>query len=346
MDWLEQVGWIGVDCFFVLSGFLIGGLLFSEIQKTGLFDWKRFLVRRMFKIWPQYYSYLLFFFVLGVTCFGYSAASRLHMMLFALVNFQNYSHRWDSHIWSLAVEEHFYLLLPLALLLALAFYGKRCQNGIPYFLIAGTVVLIGVLVGRLLVGRMPFDNKWHYFGTHARLDSLCFGVLIAYASVFHRSFWTELLRRPFLFCWVAASLLLPVLAFAPDKKYWFTHTWGYSFLYLGFGCLLISAMGFSQAPAVDTWLQGRVAKALAWVGLNSYGIYLWHQDVVINPLELWIYPQAKAWPKSAEFCVEFLLVVGGSVLVGALSTACIERPMLSLRDRFWPARERVAVAGR
>lgn len=341
---LEDVGWIGVDCFFVLSGFLIGGLIFAEVRKTGSFECRRFLVRRAFKIWPQYYSYLIFFFLLGITCFNYSAAARFKMMEFAVVSFQNYSRRWESHIWSLAVEEHFYLILALTLVMVLTFCGKKCKAGIPHFLTGGIIVIAAVTVERLLLGRFAFNQQLHYFGTHARLDSLVLGVLIAYVSTFHQVMWTEWLRRPTIFCILAGLLLAPIIAFTPHKESWFAHTFGYSFLYTGFGCLVISAMGASQRPSIDRWLGGRIAGWLAWIGVNSYGIYLWHQDVIINPLQKWVYPILTSWPGSLAFAVEAVLVVGGSLLVGALSTACIERPMLTLRDRVWPSRARAVLS--
>src|ERR1035438_7366873 len=105
---LKATGWMGVDLFFVLSGFLVGGLLVQESHRTGTIRIGRFLLRRMFKIWPAYYFYLFYEIVLH----------RHPLSSFAwqnLLNIQNYAGTSLVHTWSLAVEEHFYLLLPITL---------------------------------------------------------------------------------------------------------------------------------------------------------------------------------------------------------------------------------------
>src|SRR5262249_41464929 len=106
-------GWTGVNLFFVLSGFLVGGLLFAEWRATGRLNPGRFVIRRMFKIWPSYY------FFLGILVAITMRAGWDHRILLPFfLHMQNY---WGDigaiapHTWSLAVEEHFYILLPLIL---------------------------------------------------------------------------------------------------------------------------------------------------------------------------------------------------------------------------------------
>lgn len=106
----------GVDLFFVLSGFLIGGLLFQEWKRSGDIDIKRFLIRRGFKIWPSYFVYVF------VAIFWHVVASTwgdplrgLTFMLPNLLHLQNYLITPITHTWSLSVEEHFYLALPFVL---------------------------------------------------------------------------------------------------------------------------------------------------------------------------------------------------------------------------------------
>jgi peptidoglycan/LPS O-acetylase OafA/YrhL len=106
-------GWIGVDLFFVLSGFLIGGLLFAEHVRHGTIHVGRFLVRRGFKIYPAFYAFLALTVVyLRVRYGGYPP--RAHIIADALF-VQNYADSLWHHTWSLAVEEHFYILLPAVL---------------------------------------------------------------------------------------------------------------------------------------------------------------------------------------------------------------------------------------
>src|SRR5262245_62043709 len=103
--WWHRLGYTGVDLFFVLSGFLVSGLLFGEQVRTGTIDVRRFLIRRMFRIWPGYYLYLAVLAVLVLRM-----GSPLTRMLPFLVHLQNYffDQPLSPHTWSLAVEEHFY----------------------------------------------------------------------------------------------------------------------------------------------------------------------------------------------------------------------------------------------
>ena len=111
-----RVGWTGVDLFFVLSGFLISGLLFRDYQEHGSIDWKRFLIRRGFKIYPSYYMFLWIAAILLVLI-GHHYNMR-SMLLGNAVFVGNYFQQTVTigpfwHLWSIAVEEHFYVLLPV-----------------------------------------------------------------------------------------------------------------------------------------------------------------------------------------------------------------------------------------
>src|SRR5207249_3526564 len=105
---LGHVGWLGVDLFFVISGFLISGLLFSENEKHGKVDFLRFFIRRGFKIYPLFYT------LIGLTLLVYyffDISFSYKNLLPELFFFQNYFAGLYLHTWSLALEEHFYILL-------------------------------------------------------------------------------------------------------------------------------------------------------------------------------------------------------------------------------------------
>jgi peptidoglycan/LPS O-acetylase OafA/YrhL len=110
----SQAGWAGVDLFFVLSGFLISGLLFSEYRKRHAISFKRFFIRRGLKIYPAFYGYLLLTAITSYKVLGSMTppAQYLHEIFFV----QNYWPGVWNHTWSLAVEEHFYIFLPIFLL--------------------------------------------------------------------------------------------------------------------------------------------------------------------------------------------------------------------------------------
>src|SRR5438034_2045551 len=138
VDTWHRAGGVGVDLFFVLSGFLISGLLFSEYKRSGRIDFLRFFIRRGFKIYPAYYFFLFLL-----------AFLRGRPTLADLIFMQSYwPYSW-GHTWSLSVEEHFYIALPLVLMLSMRF--SRCRNfsWIPY---AFPVVLIACLAMRIALG--------------------------------------------------------------------------------------------------------------------------------------------------------------------------------------------------
>lgn len=167
LDWtgIPSFGWAGVDVFFVLSGFLVGGLLVKEWQLKGRIDSGRFLIRRALKIWPAYYFFLLLNLVSGHRTFRQLAANFL--------NVQNYfrSSTWIAHTWSLAVEEHFYLLLLLCM--AVAAWRKA---SLRHLLVGMGVVGVGVTILRIVLYLQGFNV---YYATHTRIDGLIWGVMLA-----------------------------------------------------------------------------------------------------------------------------------------------------------------------
>jgi len=178
----RQAGWIGVDLFFVLSGFLISGLLFQEYKNTGKLDVRRFILRRGLKIWPSYYLLIL------ATMLFYVFIARAsehpfpkHEVAVSALFIGNYfgadGFNFLAHTWSLAVEEHFYLLLPLLLLMLIRLRALRL---IPWLF---TLLAMGCLALRFWIPQTPF--AW---ATHLRMDGLFAGVALGY--LYHR-------RRPF-----------------------------------------------------------------------------------------------------------------------------------------------------
>lgn len=140
-DWIDSIGrfgWTGVDLFFVLSGFLISGQLFQEIKNTGEIGLKTFYIKRFFRIFPAYFFTLFLYFT-----FPFFREREALSPLWKFVSFtQNYglnviNRGTFSHAWSLCIEEQFYLILPLLLLILLLI--KRFKY-LPYLMI----VVIGL----------------------------------------------------------------------------------------------------------------------------------------------------------------------------------------------------------
>jgi peptidoglycan/LPS O-acetylase OafA/YrhL len=216
-----RVGWCGVDLFFVLSGFLISSLLFKEYLKHGTLDLPRFWLRRGFKIWPCYFvAYgLLVATTLTRAILAGDEAKAAETLNHAVINsvfVQNYCSetvRWP-HSWSIAVEEHFYLALPLLLVAVTAWRRRRGATTFEESFKGLGLLLIGVCVSVLLLrvalAARGVGKDVMYYRTHLRMDALCFGVLLGYLKVIRPHWLTNAARFwPVLLLLVPVTLLLP-----------------------------------------------------------------------------------------------------------------------------------------
>jgi peptidoglycan/LPS O-acetylase OafA/YrhL len=143
----DLFGWTGVDLFFVLSGFLVGGLLLRELQKYGKLDVGRFIIRRGLKIWPSYYIFLFWLLFQGYRA-THSWHAALHPLIPNFLHIQNYVLMPEYHTWTLSLEEHFYLFLPLLLWLLMRRRERRLLHLIPAVYLT---IAIACLVMRFLI---------------------------------------------------------------------------------------------------------------------------------------------------------------------------------------------------
>lgn len=311
----HEGGWMGVNLFFVLSGFLVSGLLFREHEKYGRISVGRFFVRRGLKIYPSFW--LLMAAVVVAAHFQVDWRRVLAELLFV----QNYFHGMWGHTWSLAVEEHFYLLLAL-LLWMLSRRGKSLDvfKSIPAIFLFLAVVCLGL---RLWESQYPFDYLTHIDPTHLRMDSLFAGVFLSY--LYHRyPAKFQSVTRPWRWALIVLGLLLlsPGFILHQETSVFIT-TFGLTLFYLGSACLLAGFL----ALKLPSW---RVIAVTGYVGAHSYSIYIWHQWVEMS-LNRRVF-QAGHWYAGA---VLFLAV---SILFGIFMSLIVEFPVLKFRDRWFPPR--------
>ncbi len=303
-------GWVGVDLFFVLSGFLISGLLFHEFQKTGKLKIGTFYIRRGFKIYPPFYAMIAATLVLlGTAISGWQ--------LFAECCFlQSYLPGIWNHTWSLAVEEHFYILLPLFLLALI-----RWNKSEPFRWVPWAALGLGAfcLAGRILTYRhfSTYSHMGNLFATHLRLDALFFGVTIGYVFHFHQASFVRLKPWRFALVGLGICLLSPAFVFTLETTP-AIYTVGLTVFYVGSGGIL--------AGSILCEPRSKPVVALAFVGVCSYSIYLWHVPVLH-----WIVPHT-----SSNYFLRVLAFIAISLLAGIAAKFLIEDPALKLRKKWFP----------
>lgn len=279
----SKVGWVGVDLFFVLSGFLISGLLFVEYQRTGGINWGRFFIRRGFKIYPAFYALIFVTFLWQV---AKHQDIRWRPYLPEVLFFQSYQpDRLWGHTWSLAVEEHFYILLPLLLLLMVWLQRKRAPSD-PFGMIPVVCLILAIfsLVQRFYIAfNLPAVGgwwQWILYPTHLRIDSLFFGVFLGYLHHFHAPAMRQFMagrRSRIVLLLVSALLVSTCGVFAVDSPIMLS--FGLTALYIGFGGILMLTLYSDprENRSPPKWFgKYRVGDLVAFIGMYSYSIYLWH----------------------------------------------------------------------
>jgi peptidoglycan/LPS O-acetylase OafA/YrhL len=330
-----KMGFAGVDLFFVLSGFLISGLLYSEYQKSAGINFKRFFIRRGLKIYPAFYAMILATFVVQLAAHKLSHWSAYLSEIFFL---QDY---WGSiwgHCWSLGVEEKFYIFLPVLLLLLIRFSANRSNpfNSIPWAFLVIAILCLGLRAATIwLTPASRFYGDTITMPAHDRIDELFFGVLLGYFHYFHR-LATENFMRSTVNRWVVALLSAAFLSTCfifPGTGRFFL-IFGPTFLYLGFGGLLLLCIHVRDVlpRSLATPLE-KLGAASAFVGLYSYSIYLWQGVFGIyteRGLQQFLHIQLQGFPR-------FTWYVVGCVVFGILMARLIEFPVLKFRDTFFPS---------
>ncbi len=302
-------GWSGVDLFFVLSGFLIGGQLWKELFSRGSIDIGRFILRRGFRIWPLYYAFIL---VVG----GFTLAAGKPVSAFVVDIFcvSNYFHHKIAGGWSLSTEEQFYIFVPVLFYLGIRLLPPRKLVTLPILWLLSAPLLRWFTVRGAAPSRI-LDLTYFPFHTHS--DGLAAGLIVAWLVITKPALLKSRFVNNALAC--VAGLAVAICLRSLNQSI---------FRFSSLAVLYASVMLF--------FLRARsLPKAMNWHGFYvlsrlSYGIYLnqFHVIDFIPFLQPWV------GKGPAGFAICWTLSLVGSMAFAYVTFAVIELPFLKMREKW------------
>lgn len=325
-------GWIGVDIFLCLSSFLLTSLLIMEHQNTGSISIKQFFIRRALRIWPLYYLIILLGFVIfpclkflspAFHTAGHGLLVKQHLFPYSLF-MGNFSYAYFTNsltapigaLWTVSLEEQFYVLWPILLFILLPRDKK-------WFFITLVSITVFSLVVRLYILRnsIPYPTVWVF--TLARLDPFALGAILSYVYLN-----PKFKPRPFIALCLAVILFKLVICCSTGIGAKNTF-WQLLAVDLA-GCLLIySALYSSRLGKILS------IKSLRWLGKISFGLYMFHM-IVIAAIVQHVIPYYKQLFESSLFiwALTFVAVLFITILCATLSYYGFEKHFLKLKHRY------------
>ncbi len=330
-SWFLPGAFLWLEMFFVQSGFLITSLILDEWYRTGEVRLRNFYARRALRLLPALLAVVGLSAIALSTFSDYRGVDEAWYELWAsLLYFQNWVGAFGttsfpfymSHAWSLSIEEQFYLVAPVGIIV-LVLWQRSLRRAIPF-------ILAGVLVSAVWMGVMAsrsFDElhlQRLYYGTDTRAQALLIGVMLAFAM--HSGMWLRTSRQARVArVWGNVGFaVLVVLLFAADLRA--------EQMYYGFFLLCSTSVAGILSELVRH-PDGRLAQGLSWkpfqvAGEMAYGLYLWHWPIIL------VIAQLTSWAEFPTIATQVVV----AFLVAAASYRWLEAPILR---RFAPRFPRV-----
>jgi peptidoglycan/LPS O-acetylase OafA/YrhL len=333
-----RLGWTGVDCFFVLSGFLIGGILLDSRRSPRYF--RTFYARRFYRILPLWFAVLTLFesAVVMNRCWGYFAGSVLVQQPCPIWSYLSFTHNWWMVFvppgsqgraangvgvsWSLAIEEQFYLTLPLLIWIL--------PRQVLLYLVPALVMAAPIFRQILArTGALPGGETDNYFLSPCRQDALYLGV---WAALLVRTprVWQWLRDRPRLVRLALAASALGMAAVTWGKPGWLFHN-NYTLIGLFYFCLLLAILSRPSGRLAELARTGWLRQ----LGVLCYGLYLLHLPVQIL-CHRWLLGRDGDFP-----CITDLASAGATLLALAVTLLLVkgswnyfEKPLIG-RGHAW-----------
>ena len=326
--WMGQGGFLGVDIFFVLSGFLITALLLQEMDQTGTVSFKNFYIRRGLRLLPALITVVAVC-ILGIVLFSTpdQVSAKSKSVLIALFYLSNWLPVYPPlfHTWSLGIEEQFYIVWPLTLFLLLRW--KVGFRGVLVILLAGVTA---IAINRAILWSHHTDATIVrvYTSLDTRSDTLLIGcmagIIIGKSMISFgpaRVRWLRILAG-------LSTVVVGCLMFAIAADNSFLYYGGFSLFGLMIALIIASLFHAPIKPLVSLL----ELPILRWMGRLSYGMYLWHLPVyylyghLFGPFPFRSY--------TLRIMLPFVIKFFAAIAVATLSFYLIEQPALRLKKRF------------
>lgn len=322
-------GWLGVDLFFVLSGFLITSILLQTVNQKNYF--RNFLLSRALRIFPLYYL-ILFIFLIVFPVFkfqdtelGFYLNHQIWFWFYLqnwLLSFKlNEDYSFLNHLWSLAVEEQFYLIWPIVI-----FIIRKLQ----YLLLISFLLLSIVIAARCILW-VNYDPVLNYTTvyTFTRIDGICIGSILAIVIKMKPSFIKQ-------FMWIIV-LILAILNFGfyflnemSEQNFPYYAFIGYTTFAALFGLLVHEAI--SNNKVVNNIFKNRT---LMYFGKISYGLYLFHWPIYIMLFPIFVtYLNESSLDKTLIILISSSISVAIAIVLSTLSFNSFERYFLDLKKKI------------
>jgi peptidoglycan/LPS O-acetylase OafA/YrhL len=313
-------GWIGVDLFFALSAFLFTKLLIAEIDKTKTIDFRKFYIRRIFRIWPIYFLYTGLCVAIYLFVFGLPD----NVFLFRIIGLFTFTdnivlaiHGWTPvflmlHLWTISYEEQFYIFVPVII-----FFLVRCSIRVRVFIFIFTILALNLFRLFFISKNIPHPAIWVLPITH--FESILLGIVVGFGGL-------EILKKVpsilLAFLGIAFFVCNTYLPNVTDVSYQLFLT----YILAGLStCLILFAVLHSHfLKSIFSF------KLFVFLGKRSYGLYLYH--ILGNMVSLYLIKQFASLPggliASAVYSLSF------TILVALLSYRYIETPFLKWKKKY------------
>ena len=325
---VASVGWAGVDLFFVLSGFLIGSQLLKPYLNGTTPSLKEFYARRAYRILPVYLTVLFLYLTVPLwrEAPGPYAPWQYLTFTWNLLLLHYPEGRAFSHVWSLCVEEHFYLVLPLLLLI---FMRRPAVWKTVLFVLAivlgGIALRAWLLYHAILKPDVPHNllmMRYIYYPTYSRLDGLAIGVSLAILRSFRPSWWSRIARHGDLLLVCGVATVIGALRLCnfdyPSPHLPASILFAFPALAIGFGLMVASAV-------CDRGMLKRRIPGAAPLAALAYSLYLTHKSVAHATHQM-----LPVWTAQADWRAVLIYSVA-CLSVASLLYFAVERPFLRLR---------------